>query len=269
MAILVALVVVPIASAAVTVSHIEVPPRTAAGKPFGVSVVLDNDGPARDVHLFGALYTRDDGQAPCGPATGGSFRTFTHIVQETVHLAANAETTHPREGQRWLHRYETEHAGASPSDEEFCVFVAAATGGPVIQYEAYAATLLSVRARNAAPQPSFSVDPVRPEVGRDAMFRATAVDADGDPISFAWDFGRFDASGRAVGEGETASHAFYPEGDHVVTLTASDGIDSVPLARTITVMPASAEEDGRSSIPSASWLVFASAVVAHLLRRRS
>ena len=236
----------PTAAAAVTVQQVEVPERTAAAKPFEVRVRLANEGPARSVHLFGALYDAAEGKAPCGQTTDPSFRTFTHLVQETIRLPADGEIEHPAEGGRWLHRYGVEDADATPADAEFCVFVAEASGGPVIRYEAYGTTLLSVRAQNAPPQPTFTFEPRAPAVREDVRFVASAVDADGDPVTFRWDFGRFDASGRAVGEGETATHAFYPEGSYAVTLTASDGIDAMPASRTLQVVAA---PDGASQPP--------------------
>lgn len=253
------------------VEEIRVPERTAAGKPFDVHVRLANDGPAREVHLFGALYAREEGKAPCGPTTDSSFRTFTHVVQVTVTLPADGVLEHPPAGERWLHRYDPADAGMTPTDDEFCVFVAAATGGPVIQYDAYGTTRLSVRARNAPPQPSFAFDPARPESTQAVRFTATAADADDDPVAFAWDFGRFDAGGRATAEGAEVTHAFYPEGDYVVTLTASDGIDSVPLTRTVTVHALGANgEDGRRDglgIPVPAWLVLLAVVMIARLRR--
>lgn len=260
----------PVAAAAITVEEVVVPERTAAGKPFGVEVRLHNDGPARSVHLFGALYADGPGSPECGPTSDPSFRTFTHVVQETIEVPAEGELVHPPPGERWLHRYEAQHAGAEPSDAQLCVFVAEARSGPVIQYEAYGVQTLSVRARNAPPQPSFTFEPTRPGSTEEVRFRAEAEDADGDPVAFSWDFGRFDASGRARAEGPTATHAFYPEGEYVVTLTASDGIDDVPLARTLAVGPAreaSGDEDRGLPLP-AVWLVLALCVGALAARRR-
>lgn len=266
---LLATVVLPTASGAVSVREVDVPDRTAADKPFRVSVRLANDGPERDVHLFGALYADEDGKAPCGPATDPSFRTFTHVAQVTVRLPAGSETTYPPPGDAWLHRYGSQHAGVSPRVEELCVFVAEASGGPVIEYEAYGTAPLSVRARNAPPQPSFDVEPASPIVSVPAGFRAEAEDADGDPVTFTWDFGRFDAGGRATAEGAEATHAFYPAGDYVVTLSASDGIDSVPLARTVTVVaPTSAEHDDARGIAAAPWAAAGAVALAAALTSR-
>lgn len=257
------------AHAAVTVEEIVVPERTAAGKAFDVVVRLQNVGPARDVHLFGALYAPVDGKAPCGPTTDPSFRTFTHVVQVTIALPADAEVVHPPEGERWLHAYDPKDAPATPADHELCVFVAAATGGPVIQYEAYGVATLSVRARNAPPQPAFRVETPTPTVSRPVTFVAEAVDSDDDPVTYTWDFGRFDATGRARAEGERVTHAFYPEGEYTVTLTATDGIDAVPLARTIVISAAGDEQTERASrTPLGAWLAPLAVGLALVLRRR-
>jgi len=259
----------PTAAAAVSVDRVVVPDRTLAEKPFPVSVTLVNDGEARSVHLFGALYRREEGAAPCGPATGTRFRAFTHIVQDTVELPARSTTQYPPEGETWLHRYRREHVQPEPRVEEFCVFVANATRGPVIEYEDYATTRLSVRGVNAKPVASFTWEPERPGATQDVRFQAEGSDADGDPVTFAWDFGYLGAGGRARGEGASPTTFFYPAGEYVVTLRASDGLEETQVSRTITVVEAARAEDrpGGLQIPVAAWLAIGALALAAFRRR--
>lgn len=263
--------VLPLAGAAVSVEEIAAPERTRAEKPFPVTLRLTNDGDARTVYLFGALYDREEGSAPCGPATDPRFRTFTHTYNEAVRLPARSTTTYPQSGD-WLHHYATRDVEAAPELAQFCIFVANASTGPLIQYEGYATTTLSVRGVNALPVTSFTWEPETPRAGEDVEFRAEGSDADGDPVAFRWDFGHRKASGPAVAEGREATTFFYPEGEYVVTLYAGDGLDEAPVSRTITAIAADAPtpEDGSSPLSQPLWiLLFAAGAVAIAVRRRA
>lgn len=258
----------PAAAAAVTVDHVLVPPSTAAEKAFNVSVSLTNDGPARSVYLFGALYDRANGSAPCGPATDAHFRTFTHTVQETITLPANSVTTFPPEGGRWLQKYGADDATPAPEVAQFCVFVANATAGPTIDYESFATTSLSVRAKNTPPSGGFTWTPDKPAAGEEAAFEGTATDKEGDPVTFRWDFGRYAASGRSEASGPSATSTFYPDGRYVVTLILSDGLNESHLSRTITIGEQAASSGGGVKIPSLGVGMLLAVVVLVALRRR-
>lgn len=262
------IVLLPSAHAAVAIDGMIVPDRTAAEKPFEVSVVLSNDGPARDVFLLGALYDKVDGKGPCGPSTDPRFRSFTHLVQERVRVPANGVLPYPAAGERWLHRYELGDVDpGAPYVAEFCVFVANASQGPLIEYESFSSSLLSVRAHNGVPSVSFVWDPARPVVGAPATFEASASDADGDPVSFSWDLGHFVASGRAVAEGARVEHAFYPEGEFVVTLVGTDGLDEARAVEIVRVGAAQQAEE-RSLVPLSASVALASMLIGSMAARR-
>lgn len=233
---LAALLAAPTAGATVTVEDVVVPERTMANQAFDVRVTLANNGPAATVYLFGALYVGEGG--PCGASDGGRFRTFTHLVQEAVLVPTNGRVDYPAPGERWQHRYQPEDTPGEPSVEELCILVARSATGPQLEYESYRSTPLSVRATNAPPEASFTWSPASPVVAQDARFAASGTDADGDPIVFRWDFGHVNATGRAVAEGADATHFFYPEGEYVVTLVATDGLQETRVQRTVTVVAA-------------------------------
>ena len=252
-----------------TVEDVLVPERTRADLAFDVRVELRNDGPARDVTLFGALYERVEGRGPCGPATDPRFRGFTHLVQERVQLPARSSLSYPEPGDRWLHRYDRADAPAEPTVAELCIFVAEADSGPTaaVEYLAFGSAALSVRAENAPPEPRFTWTPEAPGATQDALFVAEAEDAEGDPVSYRWDFGHMNASGRAQATGARVTHFFYPAGEYVVTLTASDGLDEARATQTVVVGEAPGAEPERG-IP-APWaaMVLGLLVVAFLRRR--
>lgn len=255
-----------------TIERVEAPERTVAERPFEASVQLANDGPAREVTLFAALYRLEEGKGPCGATTDGRFRTFTHVVQERVRLPANGVVSHPAPGARWLHLYEREEVPARPTTDEFCVFVAEATSGPMIAYEAFGTTRLGVRGTNAPPEARFSWEPRTPRATEDVAFQAEATDAEGDPVRYEWDFGHANASGRAVAEGARATHFFYPAGEYVVALVASDGLDEVRATRTVSVLAADAlpPRERASPVPLPAWpLLVALALAACVGARRA
>lgn len=86
--------------------------------------------------------------------------------------------------------------------------------------EADASVLIKVVAANHAPTMdsviSISPDPFRP--GTPATFSVSASDADGDTLTYSWNFG--DGS---TGFGDSVSHTFSSVGPFTVSVTASDG----------------------------------------------
>lgn len=207
------------------------PERTMAGKPFVVEVMLQNRAEApRTVVLLGALYAKD--AAECGPATQPGFKQFTHLVQERVTLQAGER----RVVRNWTQAYEASNAEAAPRNAEWCAFVTE-DAGERLNYLDYQSAPLSVRGANARPTASFSWLPERPVEARDVWFAAEGADADDDPVTFRWDFGHANASGRRPAEGATPTHFFYPAGRYVVTLAASDGLEETLVTREVEVLP--------------------------------
>ncbi|HET6404841.1 MAG TPA: PKD domain-containing protein [Candidatus Thermoplasmatota archaeon] len=271
-ALLLALLLIPTASAAVRIDDAVLPERTMAGKPFPVNLTLTNDGrEPRTVWLFAALYERQEGAGPCGPAVGGRFKTFTHLLQENVRIPAGATIAYPDGDDRWLHLYRSEHVAPAPALAEFCVFVANASQGQMLQYESFRSFELPVRGVNAKPTASFTWSPERPGATQDVAFRAEGSDADGDPVTFSWDFGHLNASGRARAVGSSPTTFFYPPGDFVVTLTASDGLEETQVARTIAVGEAPARQTparGPFDVPLPALVALAALALAARARRR-
>lgn len=207
------------------------PERTMAGKPFVVEVMLLNRADApRTVVLLGALYAKD--AAECGPATQPGFKQFTHLVQERITLQAGER----RVVHGWNQSYAASSVEAAPRNAEWCAFVAE-DAGERISYLDYQSAPLSVRGANARPTASFSWLPERPVEARDVWFAAEGADADDDPVTFRWDFGHANASGRQPAEGATPTHFFYPAGRYVVTLAASDGLEETLVTREVEVLP--------------------------------
>lgn len=268
--VLVASFLAPTAAATVTIHDVVLPERTMAGKPFPVSLTLANgENVARRVFLFAALYDKVEGEGPCGSSADPRFDTFTHLVQETIDVPAGASVPYPDADDTWLHLYREEHVDPSPEIAEFCLFVANASAArQMIDYESFSSLDLSVRGVNAAPTASFTWHPETPEATEDVRFEAEGDDADGDPVTFAWDFGHVNTSGRARATGATPTTFFFPPAEYTVTLTASDGLEETPVARTITIVPetADAPDDG-FDIPLPALVALAALAIAARRRR--
>lgn len=265
------LALAPLAQAqgGVRILDAQVPERTLAERPFEARATLRNDGEARDVTLFAALYRWEDGKEPCGPATGPHFRTFTHLVQESIRLEKGETLEYPPAGERWLHRYGKGDVPAADERAELCVFVARQASTATIAYEAFRSLPLRTRGVNEPPTATFA-SPDWIEAAQPARFQATGEDPDGDPVAFRWDFGHLNASGRAVAEGPAPVHRFYPEGSYVVTLVASDGFDEVRLQETVEVHPegtAPVDTRPQARMPVPALLVPVALVAALALRR--
>jgi len=87
----------------------------------------------------------------------------------------------------------------------------------------------------AAPTATFTVDPLKPEVGETITFTSTSIDPDGDIVQWVWNFGDENTI-----EEENPTHSYTVAGDYLVILTVVDdhGI-SMSNATTLTVLPAS------------------------------
>lgn len=87
---------------------------------------------------------------------------------------------------------------------------------------------------NRAPAAAIAVSPAgQAIVGVTAMgFTANASDPDGDPLTYAWDFGD-----GGSGSGATATHIYATEGMFTVKLTVSDGHggEAAPPSASVTV----------------------------------
>ena len=77
---------------------------------------------------------------------------------------------------------------------------------------------------------SGTATPDHTVAGLDVAFAASATDADGQPLTYTWDF----ADG-STASGATASHAFATPGVYVVTLTVGDGLLTTSAGVSVTV----------------------------------
>lgn len=263
----------------VEILDVRVPERTLGGTRFPVDVTLRNHGATEvEVSLMGALYPRaPGGSPPCGDVrTGGG--KLTHTFQPVIHIQPGESITYPPANQQdWMHLYLASDAPDTPTDREFCVFAFNPQRDQTIEYYDFDSGALNVRAKNQAPEVSFTWSPESPGATRDVHFVGTASDADGDPVSYRWDFGHANASGHAYASGPEAFHPFFPAGSYTVTLSVSDGFEERSVSRTVVVGPEDSAEPvdvepraapGRSVIPVPVHLLAGAAMLAALLARR-
>ncbi|MCP3145060.1 Ig-like domain-containing protein [Pyxidicoccus xibeiensis] len=81
---------------------------------------------------------------------------------------------------------------------------------------------VTLRVGNSAPVVAFTTQTQRPDEGEALRFQTTAADANGDALTFAWDFGD-----GATSEETSPTHAYANEGTYETVLTVTDGIDTV------------------------------------------
>lgn len=270
------LLLAPLAAAQeARLSGLVAPERTMAGRPFDLAVTIQNDGATeRTVYLFAALYAKEAGKGPCGAATDARYRGLTQSAQEPIRVPAGATVAYPPRGEAWTHRYSADQVPAAPTPHELCVFLVEddKAGTATIRYLDLATTTVSTRGVNQAPTVGFDWSPRVPMAAQDAVFTASGADADRDPLTFRWDFGHHDASGRAVAEGREVTHYFYPEGEYDVLVVASDGFDEARASERVRVVPEVATQPPAgvptSPIPAAGALVAIVALAMAASRRR-
>lgn len=89
---------------------------------------------------------------------------------------------------------------------------------------------VTLRVGNSVPVVAFNLATPQAEEGEPVRFEATAADANGDVLTFHWDFGDGVAS-----EEVSPVHAYANEGRYEVVLRVSDGIDTVTHSRALEV----------------------------------
>lgn len=87
--------------------------------------------------------------------------------------------------------------------------------------------------QNNYPIASFTTSNTNPAIGVVVTFVATALDADGDALTYHWDFG----DGVVSTAGSTVTHAYSASGIYAVTLSVTDplGATAAPSPQTVTV----------------------------------
>lgn len=99
----------------------------------------------------------------------------------------------------------------------------------VISYDGYQVTTGQAPAANTAPVAAFSATPTGLKVSVDA---SASSDADGDSLTYAWDFGD-----GANDTGKTATHTYGSAGSYDIKLTVSDGKTTGTVTHSVTVAP--------------------------------
>lgn len=262
------------AQSGVTLSDVRVPDLTVAGSPWEAHVRVTNDETPRTVYLFAALYAPAEGKS-CGAATDPRFRAFTPLLQARIVMNAGAVVDYPPEGDSWLQKYEPNKVPQGSATMEWCVFAAEdGTGNTAqINYLAFQSVALATRSQNSAPIGFFTWSPPVPEATQDVVFTAEGADQDGDDLSYHWDFGHANASGRAVATGPVVSTFFYPAGTFPVTLRISDGYNETVITQDVRiaeegngVAEPTPERAAKTPVPFA--LVGVAVVIAALAARR-
>ncbi len=116
-------------------------------------------------------------------------------------------------------------------------------------YNDVAYTHLSVNNVNSAPQITLTTPNVSVVIPHDgtSTFDVTATDADSDPITYVWDL-----DGNPVGNGNTYIYnaILADAGEHMVTVTISDGSNLSPDTRHTWRMTVSAPDNDNDGYPS-------------------
>ncbi|HVL48627.1 MAG TPA: PKD domain-containing protein [Candidatus Thermoplasmatota archaeon] len=268
------------AAAQVEILRVDHPDLVLADRKFPlVAEVLNLGEETIRVALYAALYGGPGG--PCGGEGSERFRGFIHTRVGLLTLAPGAYgTLAPAGDEPWWMSIPVASTRAREERVEVCVFAAdhEATAGRPIQWLDHASVEMRLRAANDPP--TVRIEKAEPVEGSPARFRfvAAAQDPDGDAVKVEWDFGRYDATGRARGKGFEAFHTFYPAGRYVVTANASDGFDvasaTVAIEAGEDVARPGATDDAPPRppslvpVPAAALAVVAVAVASRLARRR-
>jgi cytochrome c len=88
-------------------------------------------------------------------------------------------------------------------------------------------------AANSAPTASAQADKTAGPAPLTVAFTGTAADADGDPLTYEWDFG----DGSAKATTQNATHTYDEPGEYTATFTASDGERTRSVEIDIAVYP--------------------------------
>ena len=91
---------------------------------------------------------------------------------------------------------------------------------------------------NSAPTASFDITETGSyRVGDELHFTSSASDPDGDDMTYSWTFGD-----GGTASGNAASHIYSQSGTYTVRLSVSDGDFEATVEKTVTIVPADAQE---------------------------
>lgn len=255
--------------------------------PFSASVRAQNGDEQQNV-FFHAIFYNGEGIEGCPEKQDDGF--FVPPLQKQRNLSAGERVVlggqaHPQQSQgpeywpmalpdKFFNPATNETEEVRGGEHTFCFVARVSSSAPgcntrscVVAKEPFSAY---VRLENSPPEVTeFSVGNENPRSGQEVLFRAEATDADTqpreDPLSFTWELGRAEKTGKVV------RHAFTTPGDHEVTLTVSDGFDETTRTATVTVPSPSGDggDDGRDTPGVGVLALVPIAVAALALRRRS
>jgi hypothetical protein len=236
----------------------EFPPTVVADRPFTINVTVANrEGSAQTVLLFASLY---QGQGP--PCEG-------QRVDHRISRFVKSVTLQPREQVRvegWKdHWVQVVNRSRLAGDGTFevCVWLRAATCPTDLPacFLDFHSLQQPIRLRNAPPQVQGVAEPPQGAPGTLFTLRAQGTDADGDALTYRWDF---PAGGSEQGPRVQRRFAL---GEHVVRLNATDGWDSVEVPVRVVVAEGAAQGN---ALPGFEALLAAAAVgLAARARRRA
>jgi PKD repeat protein/glucose/arabinose dehydrogenase len=121
-------------------------------------------------------------------------------------------------------------------------FTVSAPGDHVVEYRSYdrrgneeevKSVEFSIAANTPPAIDSLAATPTAGFAPLEVSFEAEATDADGDELSYSWDFGDGNSS-----DEQNPSHTYTEAGEYEAEVTVSDGTDEVTDSVTITVLPA-------------------------------
>jgi len=112
---------------------------------------------------------------------------------------------------------------------------------------ATATVTVTVRPINHPPTVTLGADQTSGPLPLAVSFTATATDPDGDPLTYAWNFG--DGATKPAG-GATESHTYQNTGSFTATVTVSDG--TVTAQATLTITPSEGPPDPSTVAPPLS-----------------
>ena len=104
---------------------------------------------------------------------------------------------------------------------------------------------------NNAPVADFEWSPETVVVNETVQFTSTSSDADGDSLTYTWDFG----DGSALSSEKDPTHIYTKVGLYNVTLKVSDGTDNDTITKTVNVYNAATVEAGEDQTIPNGWTV--------------
>lgn len=251
----------------VDIASAEFPPLAVAGRAFFVNVTLENREDAeRSVLVFTTLY-RGSSETPCEGARAIDFPSAFNLNALLGPLERVRIVGEERHWRHVINGSRLEGDGAY----EVCVWVRLTEcprtpeGAPdvarcLLDFEP---SLLRIRARNMPPSVALRAEPAPAAAEAAVSFQADARDPEGDPLSFAWDFGDGD---RREG-GASANHRYARPGRYTARVNVSDGFDTALAEATVEVLPAGSVDGG--PVPGPAPPVLAGALLAAALLRRA